>query len=503
MTNPSRTVPPDVILVIADCARSLNPTDGRPMVEDLVAETPTEFVRFPKAVTAATWSLPSHASLFTGLYPWNHGCHSLAGLPPLMHCPTIAGRLKLAGYSTGSFSGNSVLAPETGLLDGFDFATWGRWSENIFRLSTSNPPHRSAGRSDGSAHRARGQSMLVAGVASTLRHVPAIGFAVTDLVRRLRRGDGGKIPLVSPWIEPAFDAWVGTVPGERRLFSVVNFMDFHEPYVPESSVSRPLGKSIPFSFVPQDGRSYSHGPEQPPAAWIEQIRDLYSASGRMVGHRIRSLWDTLHRHGRDRNTLFIVTSDHGQSLGEDGWFFHSHGQTEDELTRVPLAIHFPDSTSQAAGETYANDWVSLTDLSPTIAEIAGIGIRGFTDGVSLVNPQGPSSARTVLSAGDGTIGRSMENGGPGRPSHARRTASCAAYSGEREWVVSGNGPSQFEVRRYATGPPRARLSANAVEHAQESLATTQATRAIVSMLTAAPQIPSADVSRRLATWGYG
>ncbi|MGP8078104.1 MAG: sulfatase-like hydrolase/transferase [Thermoplasmata archaeon] len=473
------------------------------MVDDLIAETPIDFVPYHRATTAATWSLPSHASLFTGLYPWNHGCHNLAGLRPPINHPTIAGLLKAKGYSTASFSGNSVLAPETGLLSGFDLAAWGRWSENIFRYSASGPPHVLDRRSEEGFPNPKGQSVVAAGVATTLRHVPAVGYAISDLIRLMHGADGNGTPPVSPWIEPAFEAWVGSVRPERGLFSVVNLMDLHEPYLPVHPSARSLGGSLRFSFVPQDGRSYTRGQERPPADWIAEIRGLYSAAGRTLAGRIRGLWDTLRRHQRDRNTLFIVTSDHGQSLGENGWFFHSHGQTEDELTRVPLAVHYPDSSSAAAARIHANDWVSLIDVAPTIAEIAGVGASGFSDGVSLVNPGAPMSERTVLSAGDGPIRRSKRNGEASRRSLSNRTASCAAFTGETKWVVSGGVAADLEIRRYSAGSPGGVKRADGSSDPQEATAMGLAKTAVVSMLAAAPVGQSPDVSRRLATWGYG
>ena len=501
MVPVSRRDRPDVVLVVVDCARSVHPAGSRLTGPDLVAETPTDFVQYDRAVAAATWSLPSHASLFTGLYPWNHGCHNLAGLSLAPNHATIASRLRDAGYATAAFSSNCVLSPETGLLNGFTFAAWGRWSENIFRRSSTRPPHYRDLGVDASAVPLDGQPMFSAAVASTLRHIPTVGYSLNRLAHRIRGGRSAPLPPVSPWVEPSFARWLASVPEDRPIFSVVNLMDLHEPYLPDRAEGGEIPSPLRFSLVPQDGRSYAFGQGHPPLDWVSEVRDLYSEAYRSAARRIAALWDSLVAEGRAHHTLFLVTSDHGQSFGEDGWFFHSHGQPRDELTRVPLAIHYPNEFLRTAALPRRHDWVSLVDIAPTIASVVGAGSGPATDGVSLVGGTGAVSGQPALSAGDGPIQRPSERGRPTGGHRTARSATCVAYLGETKLVVSGRDPG--EVEQSAFGLASGLTLSELTPDSGLGSAARRARSAVLSMLASSTDGGPSDVSRRLTTWGYG
>lgn len=492
--------PPDVVLVVVDCARSSDPSSRRSTSPDLVAEVPADFVHYPRAAAAATWSLPSHASLFTGLYPWNHRCHNLAGLHLNPGHVTVAGRLREAGYATAAFSSNSILTPDSGLLAGFDLAAWGRWSENIFRSASTSPPHLVHLPARSPPSKVRGK--VASAVASSLRHVPAVGYTINQVARRFqRRGSDGVAP-VSPWIEPTFDRWLSSVPSERRIFSVINLMDLHEPYLPERPSGRRNSDLLRFSLIPQDGRSYSERAVEPPLDWVTEVRHLYSDACRVASGRIRSVWESLERHGRERNTLFIVTSDHGQSLGEGGWFFHSHGQPRDELVRVPLAIHFPDSAMTEAAQDRTNDWVSLVDLAPTIAKIVGVVPWDHLDGVSLLDSESRQEHRPTFCAGDGPLIQLTPKDRRARGSKPARSASCVAFVGDARLAVSGHGTEVDAVERQSAEPAASASTADLSGLPVDRVVQT-ACWAVLTMLSALPTPAFPSVDRRLAAWGYG
>ena len=109
---------PSLIIVTIDTLRadhvnqSLMPTLFRLGQESLT---------FTDAVTVAPLTLPAHASLLTGLYPFRHGIHdnNLFSMPK--EIPTYAGFLKTQGYSTAAFVSSVVLDARFGLNSGFDF----------------------------------------------------------------------------------------------------------------------------------------------------------------------------------------------------------------------------------------------------------------------------------------------------------------------------------------------------------------------------------------------
>ncbi|MCI4366576.1 MAG: sulfatase-like hydrolase/transferase, partial [Thermoplasmata archaeon] len=73
---------PDLLVVVLDCVRALDFAGGpeavtpMPFSESLLRES----IRFPKAAATAPWTIPSHASIFTGMYPWENGVHMLKEL---------------------------------------------------------------------------------------------------------------------------------------------------------------------------------------------------------------------------------------------------------------------------------------------------------------------------------------------------------------------------------------------------------------------------------------
>src|ERR1700693_5078851 len=110
---------PDLLVVVMDCVRAsdfpggTSPVPGMPTAEKLVRES----IRFPRAISVAPWTIPSHASLFTGLYPWENGVHMLRELRLDPSVPTLAGMLAKAGYSTFSLSSNGFICPDIGLVN--------------------------------------------------------------------------------------------------------------------------------------------------------------------------------------------------------------------------------------------------------------------------------------------------------------------------------------------------------------------------------------------------
>ncbi|MCI4362631.1 MAG: sulfatase-like hydrolase/transferase, partial [Thermoplasmata archaeon] len=136
--------PPDVLVVVLDCGRA----DDFPGGSHAVANMPfadslrRESLWFPRAVTPAPWTVPSHASLYTGLYPWEHGAHAKGTLKLAEGIPRLPAILRQRGYRTFSLSANHLLSPNLGFSDGFDRLAWAGWWEPYYRTTgTGRPPH--------------------------------------------------------------------------------------------------------------------------------------------------------------------------------------------------------------------------------------------------------------------------------------------------------------------------------------------------------------------------
>ncbi|MCH2173093.1 sulfatase-like hydrolase/transferase [Myxococcota bacterium] len=308
--TPARSGPPDIVLVVIDTLRSDRVSaygyarETTPRLDALAQRG----IRFDRASSTSSWTVPAHASLFTGLAPLQHGAHQEhARLEPGI--PTLAERLRDAGYATFGASANPLVGSRTGLSRGFDaFAeTW-----------------RPAAR-EGRTH-------------------------------------------------PNQDAvlsFLGDVPVSQPVFLFLNYMEVHGPYDP------PLPFRAEFlSAAEADGTfrddfeasRYYLDRNSISDADFRRLSDLYDGEVAYADALLGELLDALDRADRLDNAVLVVTSDHGENLGDHGHFrhvFNLYGST----VSVPLVFVLPDDSR--AGEVVEAP-VSLVDVFASILAAAGL-----------------------------------------------------------------------------------------------------------------------------------
>jgi arylsulfatase A-like enzyme len=320
---------PNVVLIVIDTVRAdrlscygyERPTT--PHIDALCERG----VRFANAFSTSSWTLPAHASLFTGLFPIEHGATQertrLEGGPS-----TLAEILGAHGYATFAASDNPLVGSRTGLDRGFDafVETW------------------------------RGKRGL--------RHPEPARHAnlraVMEFVDALEPG--------------------------RPFFAFVNYIEGHGPYAPpEPHRSRFLAPGtspeLVRSALRRDAVGYYLDADSIPAAELAVLNDLYDGEVARVDALVGALVDALEESGRLRDTLLVITSDHGENIGDHGHFRHVfslYGTT----VRIPLIAVLPDG--RRAGELRPEP-VSLVDLFATILAQCGI--------------EPPSGGRDILAAG--------------------------------------------------------------------------------------------------------
>lgn len=373
---------PNVVLIVLDSVRAANCSaygysrQTTPQLDRLAAEG----TLYEQAISVGSWTLPVHASIFTGRYPINHGLTlSRHALRP--GTATLASRLRAAGYRTGSFSNNAYISEATGLVQGFDHV------DDIWR--TTNP-------------RGIGLPKLSKRIAEFERRGPLLRPAVALLrsARRLRavlrawrsRKDSGAAftnQRVMGWI--ADDA-----AGSQPFFAFVNYMETHEPYLPPYPYNRRFMPSrySPFRVARASGRrdeilTAAAGQRRQD---LEILEALYDGTLRYADEIVGRLADAIRAQGLLDNTVFIVTSDHGDSFGEHGHLGHRL-TLYDELLRVPLVIRYPGRFQAGAR---VREQVQLGDLYPLVLELAGVDPDG--DFVSLLTP---AADRTALAENTG------------------------------------------------------------------------------------------------------
>jgi len=335
---------PNVLLVVLDTVRADALScygNSRPTTPEL-DRLAGEGARFENAYATCFWTLPSHASLLTGLYPSQAGATSETN-----HLPdgptTLAEHLKAAGYRTSAVVRNAWISAERGFGQGFD-EFLEDWREDT-------------------EHEAEEQGQAVDRAAEWIRD----------------RGGGDE-----PW------------------FLFVNLNVAHLPYTPPESY-RSRFASEEWSEADIDRLMEIEGGWGHLAAGVpldesdfSLLRDLYEAEVSIASEHAGRLLDALRDSGVVEQTLVIVTADHGENIGDHGLIDHVYSLF-DTTVRVPMIVRYPPRF--AAGET-VGDVVSLIDIVPTVLEITGSQVPD-DDLKGLVLDDPAVSDRTVIFAENG------------------------------------------------------------------------------------------------------
>ncbi len=232
------------------------------------------------AYAPATWSLPSHATYFTGTDVEVHGMLR-KGLTLPENLPTLAEAFAGRGYQTMLVSANPLLRKTTGLTRGF--------------------------------HRVQVAPGLVG---------PFRGAGLSKMLRY-------ELAQIDP---------------TRPLFLVINIIDAHEPYpeIPEgvawASAQPPVLFHNPASDGPGAYERYLRGEldEAERASWLSDVSDGYDMGLTVADTGFGSVLQLLERHGLGkRGVRLVMTSDHGENLGEHG-AVRSDGPPWEQVARVPL-----------------------------------------------------------------------------------------------------------------------------------------------------------------------
>jgi arylsulfatase A-like enzyme len=320
---------PNVIVIIVDTLRADHLSsygyarNTSPFIDSLAAEG----VRFETAIAPSSWTQPSHASMLTGRYTYEHQ----AEMEPLDDTyPTIGEVMQANGYRTAGFSANTL------------FFT------------------RRHGHGRGFLHfEDNYQSVTDAFFNSSL-----YGF-LFDFYG-LRKGlnyEGVPNRLLASNINTAALNWIDR--GGEPFFVFMNYFDVHDPYTPPEPY-RSQFASIPSPGGLINGFMERYHPDLTPEQLQSEI-DAYDGSIAYVDDQIKALFAQLETRGLLQNTIVIIASDHGESLGEHGLLQHSASLYLPEI-HVPLIVWAPGRVP--AGKTIETP-VSLTSLPPTILALIG------------------------------------------------------------------------------------------------------------------------------------
>jgi arylsulfatase A-like enzyme len=316
---------PHVLLVVLDTTRADHlslygyPRETTPNLAKLAEQAQI----YEQAWSPAPWTPPAHTSLFTGLLPAQHGCDGdrLAFDTP---APALAEVLSQAGYRSLGVTNNPRLSAQRGWGRGFD--RWrGIWERSPLSLTALRQ-----------RVERRNEDWMFSG----------------DAIR--------SVQWVRRW-------WARQ--GDRPRFVFLNLIDPHSPYGrgdPEVDDRFLDARTREAPDLPNDSEDYDAGLVVAKGAALERVIARYDAELYFTDAVLGGLLDWLRERGELDHTLVVLTSDHGERLGERGLLGHQLG-LEDVLLHVPLLVRHP---SLPAGRI--SNPVQTHGIFNTVLDVVGV-----------------------------------------------------------------------------------------------------------------------------------
>ncbi len=371
---------PDIVLLVLDTQRadrlSYNgyARETSPYIDRLAADSTI----FRYAFSTAQWTIPSHASMFTGLYPSIHTTNQSRSVLP-GNLPTLAERLRGSGYFTTAFCNNPLVGVvNNGLRRGFlSFL-------NYSGLLTSHPNQASVG----AGWIDRYRQLFKRIVANLLNRIQD-SFARSELMLAF-----SFTPFMVPLWQTALSFKGNTarslndaarmlterqgVGRDQPIFAFINLMGTHAPYRPPH---RFIERFAPHILRDKSARRYLNRFNSDIYGWLaplsgpinsehkQTLDTIYDAEVAHQDERVGAFLDALRHSGRLDRTMIITCADHGDHLGEKQLIGHSFA-AYNEVVHVPLLIHDPSGDLPRGG--VVDRFVSTRRIFNTVLTTAGV-----------------------------------------------------------------------------------------------------------------------------------
>ena len=317
---------PNIILIILDTTRAdaIYPLESNVRMPFL-KEFSKECNIFENAVSPASWTIPAHASILTGLYPSRNGViERVSGEIPnyselyeKFSGETLPETLSKLGYHTIGYSQNLLIAPDTSFSRGFEefYYTHNHSQDIYFRmLENYNTLIREYGASLGE---------IVKNNFSFRRFKKfySLYTSIKKDTNWLNNNDlcdkGGNLVVNR----------INKSNLKEPFFLFINLMEMHDPH---DSTSLKFGWSDSFFRKRKLEKSI-----------VQNVRNSYFNCATLVDHILSEFMISLKQRNLLENSALIITSDHGQSLMEKDGFFGHGTFLYDEIIKVPLIIRLP------------------------------------------------------------------------------------------------------------------------------------------------------------------
>ncbi|EMA52902.1 sulfatase-like hydrolase/transferase [Halococcus thailandensis] len=339
----------NVLFVVMDTVRK----DHLSVYDDERETTPgletfaEEAAVYDQAVAPAPWTLPSHASMFTGRYPGEH--NATQENPYLEGHPTLA--QSLTDHRSSCYSSNAWITPYTHLTDGFDS------QDNFFEVMPGDllsGPLARVWKTMNDNERLRQAADWLVNLGNEIHEFLASG-----------EGADSKTPAV---IDRTIEFIDDT---DEPFFSFINLMDAHLPYHPPEEHKELFAPGVDSTQVCQNSKEYNSGARDISEAEWNSIRGLYDAEIHHVDAQLHRLFEWMRANDEWEDTLVIVCADHGELHGEHGLYGHEFA-VYDPIVNVPLLVKHPDLEPGRRDEQ-----VELADLYHTVLDHADARGKGL------------------------------------------------------------------------------------------------------------------------------
>jgi arylsulfatase len=345
----------NVILIIMDTTRvdHLSCYGYERKTTPHIDEFAKESVLYARAYSTASWTLPSAASILTGLYPGAHGVHRTEKSDIIFPANklsedniTLAEILAQSGYETAGIISAVFLGREYGLHQGFNYFD-DTVNAYLVALSAFRP------------------------LSFLNLFIPIVDYLCANGLYDSRIADQ---------INTSAFSWLDQKKKKAPFFLLIHYFDPHDPYLPEE-----LG--ISKNAIPEQIRKkhanrtvnytdlessiiYSVQRGKKPLLPEEKalLVDNYDREINLLDKKIGQLLNKLKEKNIFDNSLIIITADHGEAFGEHDLMLHGVMLYEDNI-HVPLLIKYPFAEKR---KKIVNEPVSLTGLVPTILSYAKI-----------------------------------------------------------------------------------------------------------------------------------
>lgn len=282
----------------------------------------------------STWTLPTHASIYSGKSPITHGATRPGDQA---NDASVLNALASNGFSIGAFSENPYFSPRFGFGDGVDY----------FDADVHLKPYRSANSFE---HLIESEQSRLQRYVSGAEQIIHSNEKIHDALNALALVTGlgqGENNFYGERVLSHASSWLAE---QGEALAITNLLDAHQPHLP-TEYADDLGYSFTRNeirgFQGFDGMEFIRGEDistisylQPFDSWEQFFERLQKVYRTQIRHLDAVIEDFV---SKNPDTIMVITSDHGQMLGEEGWFDH-HGILHPNAVRVPFAVVNSDLT---------------------------------------------------------------------------------------------------------------------------------------------------------------